>query len=161
MILKWFQLPQLPLSLLLSHSICAEFLLWGLCIFKIFWASYLIAFLSPGIGTSIHMHVPFLLSRIMISLLLGRVLLVCTCWFHNMVTLPSWLFLTDFGTWSPQCSLYNFTPISLHMLKCNSAHTLLCLFVLHFCQYWACWYVVFCRLIKWFTEPAFAVGFCV
>jgi hypothetical protein len=27
------------------------------------------------------------------GLLLGMVLLACTCWFHNMVTLPTWLFL--------------------------------------------------------------------
>jgi hypothetical protein len=47
------------------------------------------------------MHVPCLLSHIMISsLLLAVVLSVCNCWFHNMVTLPSWLVSTDFGTWS-------------------------------------------------------------
>jgi hypothetical protein len=34
------------------------------------------------------MHVPFSLSRIiMSSLLFGIVLSVCTCWFHSMVTL--------------------------------------------------------------------------
>jgi hypothetical protein len=34
-ILKWFQLPLLlPVSLLLSHSTCAEFLSWGLYILK-------------------------------------------------------------------------------------------------------------------------------
>jgi hypothetical protein len=45
------------------------------------------------------MHVPFLSSWIMMSgLLLGTVLLVRTCWFHNMVTLTSWLVLTNFGT---------------------------------------------------------------
>ena len=34
-ILKWFQLPLLlPVSLLLSHSSCAEFLFWGLYILK-------------------------------------------------------------------------------------------------------------------------------
>jgi hypothetical protein len=42
-------------------------------------------------------HVPFSLSQIMISdLLLGMVVSVCTCWFHNMVTLPSWHVSTDF-----------------------------------------------------------------
>jgi hypothetical protein len=30
-------------------------------------------------------------------LLLGKVLSVCTCWFHSMVTLPSWPLSTDFG----------------------------------------------------------------
>jgi hypothetical protein len=58
--------------------------------FKIFSPSFLITFLSPGIAASINMHVPCLLSRIMISsLLLGIVLSVRTCWFHHMVTLPS------------------------------------------------------------------------
>jgi hypothetical protein len=73
------------------------------------------------------MHVPCLLSWIMMSsLLLGIVLLVCT-WFHNILTLPSWLVSTDFHTYSYQCSLSNFTLISLHMLKCSWAHTLSCL----------------------------------
>jgi hypothetical protein len=32
------------------------------------------------------MHVPFSLSRIIMSgLLLGMVLSVCTCWFHNII----------------------------------------------------------------------------
>ena len=97
--------------------------------FKIFSASFLITFLSPGIAAS-NMHVPFLLWWIMISgLLLGIVLLVHTCWFHNMVTLHSWLVLTDFSIWSYQCLLSNFTSVSLHMLKCNWAHTLSCLFM--------------------------------
>jgi hypothetical protein len=47
-------------------------------------------FLSPGIATSISIHVLSSLSRIMMSsLLLGMVLSVYTCWFHNMVALPS------------------------------------------------------------------------
>jgi hypothetical protein len=41
------------------------------------------------------MHVPFSLSRIIMSgLLLGMVLSVCTCWLHNLVTLPPWLVST-------------------------------------------------------------------
>jgi hypothetical protein len=57
-------------------------------------ASFLNTFLSPEIATSINIHVPFSLSRIIMSgLLLGIVLSVCTCWYHNMVTLPHWLFL--------------------------------------------------------------------
>ena len=39
----------------------------------------------------------------MSGLLLGIVLSVCTCWFHNIVTLPPWLVSTDFGTCSYQC----------------------------------------------------------
>ena len=65
----------------------------------------------------------------MSGLLLGIVLSVCTCWFHNMVTLPPRLVSTDFGTCSYQCFLFNFTPASLHMLKCSCAHTLSCLFM--------------------------------
>ena len=82
------------------------------------------------IATSINIHVPFSLSRIIMSgLLLEIVLSVCTCWFHNMVTLPPWLVSTDFGTCSYQCFLSNCTPVSLHMLKCSCAHTLSCLFM--------------------------------
>ena len=70
---------------------------------KIFSVSYSITFLCPGIATSINMHVPLLLKWIMMSsFLLGIVLSVHTCWFHNMVTIHSWLFSTDFGTWSYQ-----------------------------------------------------------
>jgi hypothetical protein len=61
--------------------------------FRIFFASFLNTFLSPGIAASINMHVPCLLSRTMMSgLLLGIVLSVRTCWFHNMVTLLSCLY---------------------------------------------------------------------
>ena len=57
---------------------------------KILSASLLITFLSLRIATFINMHVPFLLSWIMMSgLLLGIVLSVHTCWFHNMVTSTS------------------------------------------------------------------------
>ena len=42
---------------------------------------------------------------------------------HLLVTLPSWLVSTDFGTWSYEFLLSNFTPISVHMLKCSSTHT--------------------------------------
>jgi len=56
--------------------------------FKIFSASFLITFLSREIATSINIHVPFSLSRIITSVLLLEIVLsVCTCWFHNMVTL--------------------------------------------------------------------------
>jgi len=72
----------------------------GYLCFKIFSSLYLIIFLSPGIATSIDMHVSCLLSRITMSgFLLVRVLSVRTCWFHNMVNLSSRLISTDFGTW--------------------------------------------------------------
>ena len=58
--------------------------------FKIFSASFLITFLSPEIATSINIHVPFSLSRIIISgLLLGIVLSVCICW--STIRLPYFL----------------------------------------------------------------------
>jgi hypothetical protein len=60
------------------------------------------------------------LSRFTVSgLWLGMVVSVCTCWFHNMVTLNSGLGSTNFGTCSYQRLLCNFTHISLHLLKCS------------------------------------------
>jgi hypothetical protein len=50
---------------------------------------------------------------VMSGLLLVVVLSVCTCWFHNMVTLPSGPVSTDFGTCWYQC----FCPI-LHLFPC-------------------------------------------
>ena len=48
--------------------------------FRIFSASFLITFLSPEIATSVNIHGPFSLSRIIMSgLLLAIVLSVCTC----------------------------------------------------------------------------------
>jgi len=48
--------------------------------FRIFSASFLITFLSAEIATSINIHVPSSLSRIIMSgLLLGIVLSVCAC----------------------------------------------------------------------------------
>jgi hypothetical protein len=79
----------------------------------------------PGINTSISIYVPFSLSQIMMSgLFLGMVLSVCICWFHNMVTLPTWLVSTDFGTCSYQSSLSNFTPSSTYVYWSVVEHTL-------------------------------------
>ena len=92
--------------------------------FRIFSSPFLITFLSPEIATSINIHVPCSLLRIIISsLLLGIVLSVFICWFHNMVTLPSWLVCTDFRT----CSYQRFCLILLLFpCKCWSVavHTL-------------------------------------
>jgi len=129
--------------------------------FKIFSASFLITFLSPGIATSINMHVSLSLSWILMSsLLLGIVLSVHTCWFHNMVTLPSWLISTDFGTWSYQWPLSNFTPISLDMLKCSWAHTLSCLFI--YCSLLVLGMLIWCIPVslKLLTESVCAICFC-
>ena len=63
--------------------------------FRVLSASFLITFLSPEIATFINIHVPFSLSRIVMSGLLLRIVLsVCTCWFHNTVTLSPWLVST-------------------------------------------------------------------
>ena len=64
--------------------------------FKIVSAYFFIIFLSPRVATSIKMHVHCLFWRIIMSGLLLRIILpVRTCWFHNMITLPS--VSTDFG----------------------------------------------------------------
>jgi hypothetical protein len=86
--------------------------------YKIFSASFLITFLSPGITTSINLHAPGVSSRtMMFGLLLGRVLSFRSSWFHSMVTLPSWPVSNDFGAWPYQCWLSDFTPVSWRMLK--------------------------------------------
>ena len=46
----------------------------------------------------------------------------CTIWLPCLLSI-------DVATCSYKCSLFNFTPISLHMLKCSWAHTLSCLFM--------------------------------
>jgi len=120
--------------------------------FKIFSAFFLIKFLSRGTATSINMLVPFLLSWIMMSgLLLEMILSDRTSLFHNMVILLSWLVSANFGTCSYQCSLSNFTSISLRMLLYHVSISIL-LF-----QYWVCWYNVFYCLIELFREPAFVI----
>jgi hypothetical protein len=84
--------------------------------YKNFSASFLITFLSPGIATSVNIHVPCLLSGVMMSgLMLGIVLSFRTCRIHYIVTLPSRLLSSHSGTWSYYCLLSNSTPLSLHM----------------------------------------------
>jgi len=80
---------------------------------------------------------------------------VRTCWLHKMVNVPLWLASNDFGTWSYECLLSILPPISLNMFKCSWAHTHYHVYLLFFCQYWACWCDVFFSLIKLFTDSAF------
>ena len=47
-----------------------------------------------------------------------------TCWVHIIVALLSWLLSTAITTFSCQCPLSNYTPISCHTLKCSWAQTL-------------------------------------
>ena len=101
--------------------------------FRIFSASFLITFLSPEIATSINIHDPFSLSKIIMSgLLFGIVLSVCTCWFQNMVTLPPWLVSTDFGTCSYQCFLSNCTPVSSSSFSSPSSSSYYYYYVIYF-----------------------------
>jgi len=97
--------------------------------FRIFWASFLITFLSPEIATSINLHVPFSLPRIIMSgLLLGIVLSVCTCWFRSMLPCLLDLFLPILA----HVHTIVFCPI-LPLFPCICwsvfVHTLSCLFM--------------------------------
>jgi hypothetical protein len=119
----------------------------------------LTTFLSPGIATSVNIQVSFLLLRIMMSdLLLGIVLSVRTCWFHYMVTLPSWVLSTDSGTWSFFVWFYSYFLAYVTMQF--STHSVMSLYVLFFCQYVACSYDVFRCLITLFTESVIVICFC-
>ena len=83
--------------------------------FNLFSPSFLITLLSQRIATSINMQVTFLISRIMMfGLLLGIVLSVATCWFHNMVPYLHDLFRLILVLGHGQCSYSNFTTISLN-----------------------------------------------
>jgi hypothetical protein len=68
-------------------------------------SSFLITFLSPEIAAYVNMYVHFSFSWITVSdIMLGMVVLVWTCWFHNTVALLQWLVYTDFGSGSYHCS---------------------------------------------------------
>jgi len=61
---------------------------------RTFFTPFFITFLSPEFATLIDTHVPFSLSRTMLSgLLLVMVLSVCTCLFHSMVTFRDFLLI--------------------------------------------------------------------
>ena len=85
-----------PVALLFNISL-SQFLLY--LPLRIISTTLLITFLSPEVAKFINTHVLFLLTRIMMSgLLLWLVGSVCTCWFHNLVTLPSRLVSTHLDT---------------------------------------------------------------
>ena len=131
--------------------------------FKIFSASFSITFLSPEIATSINVHVPFSLSRIIMSgLLLGKVLSVCNCWSHSIVTLPPWFVTTYFGTCSYRCFLVQLQPYFLAYVEVYlHTHFIMPFYILFFCHYWVCWYYMVYCLIKLLAQSAFAIHFCV
>jgi hypothetical protein len=71
----------------------------------IFSAPLLIILQSHEIVTHITIRVPLSLSQIsMFGILLGMLLSVCTCWFHNKIIVSSRLVLTNFGICSYQYS---------------------------------------------------------
>ena len=83
----------------------------------------------------VNMNVPFWLSRIMcvyiyIYILLGIVLSFRSCWFRNMLTLPSWLVSTDFGTWFYEGLFCQFYPYFLAYVKVYLSTLLLLLLLL-------------------------------
>jgi hypothetical protein len=79
--------------------------------FAAFWTSFLVTFLSPQIATSINTHVPFSLSRILISgLWLWTVLSICTCWFQTCFY--NWLLVPE-------------PTNSLHKIQCMTSIKLL------------------------------------
>jgi len=96
----------------------------------------------------------------MSSLLVGKVLSVITCWFRKMITSVSWLVSIDFGKSSYHYFLLIFTPISLHMLMCNSAHNLTMSPSTVFFPYClALWYNEVYRLVTLLTKSAMAICF--
>ena len=127
-ILRLFSLPLVLLEcVLILH--CISFLK---ALYIKIWSPSQITFLSTKIATNINVNIPLSLSWITTSGLLSKILLsIWTCWFRNMVTLPSWVGSTNFGTCSYKFSYSNFTPISFHMFKLvENTHTILSLYVL-------------------------------
>jgi hypothetical protein len=55
----------------------------------------------------------------MSGLLLGLVLSVCTCWFHNTVTSPTGLVSTAFGTRSYYYYYYYYCVCSVVIIECG------------------------------------------
>jgi hypothetical protein len=93
----------------------------------------LITCLSTEIATSINIHVPFSKSRVMISgLLLGIVLFVCFCWFHNIFTYLHDLFrlVLIHGHTSVNCLILPLFPcICSSAVEHTHTHTLSRLFM--------------------------------
>jgi len=133
---RWLQLP------LLFAGITFVFKLQMRCIsmlrylyFRNFPPAFLITLQALTVARCNNTHVVFSLSRIMVSsLLLGMVLLVLTCWFHNTVNLASWFVSPNFGTYSYQCSLSSFTSISFRMVKCLYLIIIIIIIIITFMQ---------------------------
>ena len=93
----------------------------------------------------------------MSDLLLGIVMPVCTCWFHNTATLPPWLVSTDLA--HVHTSVFGLiVPLFPCMCWSGVVHSIYRVFLCTvFCQYWACWYYVVYFLIKLLAKSAFAI----
>ena len=117
--------------------------------FKIFSASFLITFLSPMIATSINIHVPFSLSQIIMSgLLLGMVLSVCTCWFHNM-GLP-YPFTCFYWFW------YMFIPVFfVQLYPCFLAYVLVFIIIITQSLITGIFFQLLLILNRWWSPPDF------
>ena len=122
--------------------------------FRILPASFLITFLSPEIATSINIHVLCSLSRIIMSgLLLGIVLSVCTCWFHNMLTLSPWLVCTDFSTCSYHCFIFvQLYPCFLAYVEVQMCtHSIMSFYVLYYYYYYYYYYHLYAGHLQWYN----------
>jgi len=94
-------------------------------------ASLLISFLLPAIAACSNINVPFF---VITAYDVQFIVRVGSVGFHllipsSMFTLRSGLVSTNFGVWSFQSALSNFTPVSLHIVTCSWSNSLSCLFM--------------------------------
>ena len=90
--LEWFQLPLL-LLVFTFHRHCISMV--RPLIFRIFFGFFFKSYSCLLKLQHLLTYIPSSLSQIMMSSLLLP--LICTCWFHDMVTLPSRFVSTNFG----------------------------------------------------------------
>ena len=112
---------------MLSHSTCAEFLLKTPYILEFSQLVSCSHFCLQELQHLLTCMSLFIVTHYALRFIVRNSSIDLHCWFHNMVTLPSVPVYTNFCIWPYNCLLYNFLPISLHMLQCSSAHTVSCL----------------------------------
>ena len=89
-----------------------------------------LTFLSPEIAVSSFHIFPFYCHELWYLVHLGTVMSVFTS-IPQYGYLTLWLVSGDFSTWSFQCSVSHFTPVSFQMIKCSENGMLIwCLFLL-------------------------------
>jgi hypothetical protein len=124
--------------------------------FRIFSASFFITFLSPEISTSVPLRYHRLWCLVYYYGWFCQFALVnstiCLCCLFDV-----FLLISVHADTSVLCLLYQYFLAYVKMqLNTNS---MMCFYVLLFCQYWACWYnAVYC-LIRLLRKSAFAVCF--